>query len=314
MASVGEESRLNSVFGSSGAVIFAIDHNFNPETGQSGTPDIPDRLSMANVCGVDAVLAHQDVFDDPENQDIQTAGMNTILQVNALDKYGSRVMVDTADQVIVNAVRIDAKMLGIQIDFGSESETQSRHDLNDIAERATKLGMPILVHTYLRNGEDTFEGLSSEEYGDKLVAAISTVKSLGGHVVKIAYRDPETFQRGVNAAHGLDLRIVMAGGSRVPTAKVLANSITAMLLDADGITVGRNAFDRPWGNTEPLLDIPSFGPVPVSLGGIDVPTEYFKVPDDELTVLLALVDVVHNKRRRVSDSLQEALFRRDRMG
>jgi fructose-bisphosphate aldolase/2-amino-3,7-dideoxy-D-threo-hept-6-ulosonate synthase len=301
---VGEGSRLQSVFGDMGALIFAIDHNFDPVTAKSGTPDIPSHLRVASACGVDAVLAHLDVFEDPLNGDVQVAGMNTILQVNALDPgKKSRVMVGNIDSMLQRAVRIDAKMLGIQVDFGSDYEEQSLRDLKRTRSASAELGLPLFIHTYLRNGEYNFEDLSAAEYGDKIDKAIQTVQSLGGRVVKVAFRDEDTFGRAVETAHSLDLRIVVAGGEKTSMDTLLTNAITAMQLGADGITVGRNAFDRPVGNTEPALDISAFGVISNTLSGVDIVPGYLKVPDDAATALLALGAIARRETTDVSGTL-----------
>ncbi len=300
------EPGLAQIFPDGKALILAIDHDFNIATGRSGVPDIQSHLSVAAECGVDAVLAHRDVLGDLANAS-QLSRLGKILQVNAAGREtDARVMIySDLGQMAQEAASFNAQVLGFQVNFGSNHEVSALQDLEKVGKAASAADLSLFIHLYLRREGRTFNDLPAEEYGDRVDTALKTVAGLGAQVVKLAVRDGQTFERSVDTAHRLGLHIVAAGGAKTAMAGLLSNAATVMDLGADGLTVGRNAFERPVGDSSPLLDVaPSTESADVS-GPAERPGR-IKIRDDEITALGALRAVVHFGARDMGRALVEA--------
>lgn len=300
------EPGLAQVFPDGRALILAVDHDYDTATGRSGVPDIQSHLSVAADCGVDAVLAHRDVLGNPANAG-KLSGLGRILQVNAAGtETDARVMVySDLGQMVQEAASFNTHVLGFQVNFGSYHEASALEDLEVVGKAASAADLSLFIHLYMRRRGYTFNDLPTEEYGDKVDTALETVAGLGAKVVKLAVRDVQTFARAIETAHKLGLHIVAAGGAKTTMAGLLSNAATVMDLGADGLTVGRNAFERPVGDSSPLLDAAP-GTKSPDLSDTTAQPDRIMVRDDEITALGALRAVVHFGIRDMGKALVEA--------
>ena len=303
MAEINLEG-LSPVFRSDGkTLILPVDHDYDLVSGKSSVADLSEHLLVANVCKVDAILGHEDAI--AENRAI-LEGIGKIQQINAAVPHSaSRILIRTVEQAYANG----ADMFGVHFNIGSEEELQTFRDIEAQASVCDSLGMPwkMFAHVYLRkyiNGKPyNFDDVSADEYGKLIIPAVQRVISLGARIVKVAFREEETFRQTVSSAHEAGIPIVMAGGKMVSTHEFLDAAIKAINGGADGIAAGRNVWGYSMNEDRPPLDIAQFGIVPSDHEPSPFTDYAYLCPDNEITTLIALNSVVHGNSKSVGDAL-----------
>ncbi|MHB1864704.1 MAG: beta/alpha barrel domain-containing protein [Candidatus Saccharimonadales bacterium] len=319
MNSVGYERRLGRIF-SPNALIYPLDDVLI--TGpHDGLKDMPRRYQEARDCEVDAILDYSGRLSDPKYQRA-LQGVARIMQLSASVSVpeGQDGSQHHLDKVLVSsvseAVGLDAEAVSFHINFRSPNESKMLSDLGSVVADCSTLSMPLMVHTYVRTllpdgSEYHFDDLESKEHSQVIAQAVSAVRSLSPNlIIKTPYTG-EYFGDVVEAAD--DVPVVMAGGPKSELVDFLERSIGAMRAGARGIAVGRNIFERSTElpeSTDRLrqLNLYRMGARQETISGLDLdnPYDFFDIPNNGVTALLALGAIVHSGADSAFDALMHA--------
>ncbi len=177
----------------------------------------------------DALMATRGIL-----RSVIPAGCDNALVVRA--SGGPSILKDLSDERIamdmVDAVRIDAAAVAVQVFIGGEHETRSVHNMTQLVDAGLGYGIPVLGVTAV--------GRELTRDARYLGLATRMIAELGAQVVKTYYCD-EGFDR-VTAA--CPVPIIMAGGKKLPVREALEMAYRAVDQGASGVDMGRNIFQR----------------------------------------------------------------------
>lgn len=225
----GMRHRLGRIFDPTDGrtVMLAFDHGYfqGPTSGLERVD-----LNIAPLAPeVDALMGTRGIF-----RSVIPAGCDNALVVRA--SGGPSILKDLSDERIamdmVDAVRIDAAAVAVQVFVGGEHETRSVHNMTQLVDAGLGYGMPVLGVTAV--------GRELTRDARYLGLATRIIAELGAQIVKTYYCE-EGFER-VTAA--CPVPIIMAGGKKLPVREALEMAHQAIDQGAAGVDMGRNIFQR----------------------------------------------------------------------
>lgn len=149
---------------------------------------------------------------------------------------GASVLKELSDERIamdmVDAARIDASAVAVQVFVGGEHETQSVRNMTRLVDAGLQYGIPVLGVT----------AVGKELVRDARYLGLATriIAELGAQMVKTYYCQ-EGFS-SVTAA--CPVPVIMAGGKKLPVLEALTMARNAIDEGAAGVDMGRNIFQR----------------------------------------------------------------------
>jgi putative autoinducer-2 (AI-2) aldolase len=162
------------------------------------------------------------------------AGCDNALVLRA--SGGPSILKDLSDERIaidmVDAVRIDAAAVAVQVFIGGAQETQSVHNMTQLVDAGLQYGIPVVGVTAV--GRDMVRDARYLGLATRMIA------ELGAQVVKTYYCEQDFSH--VTAA--CPVPIIMAGGKKLPVDEALTMAYQAVDQGASGVDMGRNIFQR----------------------------------------------------------------------
>ena len=224
----GMRHRLGRFFRSDGrTVMLAFDHGYfqGPTSGLERVD-----LSIVPLAPyADALMATRGIM-----RTVIPAGCDNALVLRA--SGGPSILKDLSDERIamdiVDAVRIDAAAVAVQVFIGGEQETQSVHNMTQLVDAGLQYGIPVVGVTAVGR-----EMVRDARY---LGLATRMIAELGAQVVKTYYCE----QDFAHVTAACPVPIIMAGGKKLPVADALTMAYQAVDQGASGVDMGRNIFQR----------------------------------------------------------------------
>ena len=227
---MGKDDLLGQLLPNGKAIFVPIDHAVSsfPEKGLENLSELIPSLSSAN-----AIIAHKGVVSHYNSQN------NFIMHLSASTIHGGT---HTDNKVLVGSVS-EAKKRGaigvsVQINLGSEYESEMIERMGKISRQALKENMPLLGMIYPRgpnlkiDENDVTKGVSH---------AVRLAFELGCDMVKVPWTgDKESFSLVCKSA---PIPILIAGGEHDEDFNNLLKIIEdAMDSGASGVCMGRQIF------------------------------------------------------------------------
>lgn len=224
----GIRHRLSRIFREDGrTVMLAFDHGYfqGPTSGLERVD-----LSIVPLAPhADALMATRGIVRSVIPASVQNA---LVLRASG----GASVLKDLSNERIamdmLDASRIDAAAVAVQVFIGGEFETQSIENLNKQIDAGLQYGIPVLGVTAV--------GKQMTRDARYLGLATRIIAEFGAQLVK-TYYIPEGFDQ---VTAGCPVPIIMAGGKKLPVLDALTMAYNAMDQGAGGVDMGRNIFQR----------------------------------------------------------------------
>jgi putative autoinducer-2 (AI-2) aldolase len=224
----GMRHRLSRIFQADGhTVMLAFDHGYfqGPTRGLERVD-----LNIVPLAPLtDALMATRGIF-----RTVVPAGCDKALVLRA--SGGPSILKELSDEGIamdiVDAVRIDAAAVAVQVFVGGEHETQSVLNMTQLVDAGLHYGIPVVGVTAV--------GRTLTRDARYLGLATRIIAELGAQVVKTYFCEKDFTH--VTAA--CPVPIIMAGGQKLPVAEALTMAYKAVDQGAAGVDMGRNIFQR----------------------------------------------------------------------
>lgn len=224
----GMRHRLARIFREDGrTVMLAFDHGYfqGPTSGLERVD-----LSIVPLAPyADALMATRGIF-----RSVVPAHVDNALVLRA--SGGPSILKELSDERIamdiVDAARIDAAAVAVQVFVGGPHETQSVHNMTQLVDAGLQYGIPVVGVTAV--------GKELTRDARYLGLATRIIAELGAQVVKTYYCE-QGFEQ---VTAGCPVPVIMAGGKKLPSADALTMAYQAVDQGASGVDMGRNIFQR----------------------------------------------------------------------
>jgi class I fructose-bisphosphate aldolase len=169
-------------------------------------------------------------------------GVNLVLKLNGKTSLVKGDPVSRQIATVEEAIDLGAVGVGYTIYIGSGHEEEMLVEASKIQSEAHKAGLPLILWIYPRGS-----GVKDIKKSDLMAYATRVALTVGADIVKI---HPEgtmnDFAWAVKSAGRV--RVICAGGSKVPEKKLLKRIKGYMDNGGSGMAIGRNV----WQNRKPL--------------------------------------------------------------
>ncbi len=216
-------------------VIVPMDHGITMGP-IKGLENMIDAVSKMANGGANAIVLHKGIVKAGHRGGGKDVGLIMHLSgsTSMSPEPNNKVPVCTVEE----GMKLGADAISVQVNLGSEGDTQMLAYLGEVSRICQDWGMPLLAMMYPRGKK------IASEFDVKFVKHAARVGAeLGADIVKVNYTgSAETFRKVVE---GCPVPVVIAGGEKVETDEQLFEMVSgAMKAGAAGVSIGRNAFQH----------------------------------------------------------------------
>jgi fructose-bisphosphate aldolase/2-amino-3,7-dideoxy-D-threo-hept-6-ulosonate synthase len=251
-ANVGKAMRLKRVIDADGvSVICALDHGMTSPTFLDPLADIVTRTREAVAGGANVIMMSKGMIRMAHDAFAPTTSLALLLSASAGPDGDRPEIVQVAD--VEEALVLGADAVVLFTALGGDTEPGMVDILASVGRECAALGMPFIAEAEFPTTYATVEELKQQYGFEYLRRNVRLCAELGADIVKTNWPgDQESFARCVEAANGVP--VVLAGGSRLADAELLARMEQAVAVGAIGCSVGRTIFmhERPEAITRAL--------------------------------------------------------------
>jgi DhnA family fructose-bisphosphate aldolase class Ia len=238
----GKQRRLCRLFGADGrSLLIALDHSVTTGAG-GGLSNMAAVLRAVVDGGADAVVAHRGTA--AREMPVQrTTALIIHLSGNTVLSGRPELKASVCDPETALALGADAVSAHVTLGAGSVEDRTALAELGRIAASCDRLGLPLLVMTYVDDTVDPTAGTC----GPAILHAARVAAELGADMVKVAH--PGTAYLAELAAT-VHVPVVIAGGAAAGSWDDFAESGKKVIgAGLAGLCVGRRVF----GSGDPAL-------------------------------------------------------------
>lgn len=238
--SVGKAMRLKRVIDAAGvSVICALDHGMTSPTFLEPLGDIERRTREAVAGGSNVIMMSKGMIRVAHPAFSPTTSLALLLSASANPGEERPQIVQIAD--VEEALTLGADAVVLFTALGGDTEAGMIDILSAVGRECALLGMPFIAEAEFPTTYATVEELKQQYGFEYLRRNVRLCAELGADIVKTNWPgDQESFAKCVEAAN--QIPVVLAGGSRLEDAELLARMEQAMQAGAIGCSVGRNIF------------------------------------------------------------------------
>jgi fructose-bisphosphate aldolase/2-amino-3,7-dideoxy-D-threo-hept-6-ulosonate synthase len=239
-SNVGKAMRLKRVIDGDGvSVICALDHGMTSPTFLEPLADIATRTQEAVAGGANVIMMSKGMIRVAHGSFGPTTSLALLLSASAGPDGDRPEIVQIAE--VEEALVLGADAVVLFTALGGETEPAMVDILAGVGRECAALGMPFIAEAEFPTTYATVEELKQQYGFEYLRRNVRLCAELGADIVKTNWPgDQDSFARCVEAANGIP--VVLAGGSRLEDADLLARMEQAMAAGAIGCSVGRNIF------------------------------------------------------------------------
>lgn len=237
---VGRTMRLKRVIDEAGvSIICALDHGMTSPMFLEPLADIRTRTAEAVAGGANVIMMSKGMIRIAVPAFSPTTSLALLLSASANPEAGRPRVVNVAD--VEEALVLGADAVVLFTALGGEAEADMIEILSEVGRRCAALGVPFIAEAEFPTTYASVEELKQQFGFEYLRRNVRLCAELGADIVKTNWPgDQESFGKLVEAANGIP--VVLAGGSRLGDAELLARMEQAAAAGAIGCSVGRNIF------------------------------------------------------------------------
>jgi DhnA family fructose-bisphosphate aldolase class Ia len=237
----GKQRKMGRLIGADGrTLLVAVDHSVTTGA-QGGLADMGAVLRSVVAGGADGVVTHRG--SAMRAMPVQrTTALLIHLSGNTSLSTQAELKVRVCDPEAALAAGADAISVHITLGCGHEEDRRGLADLGRVALTCDRLGLPLLVMTYVR--------AAPELQGTAVLHAARVAAELGADIVKTAHPGAEHLPE---LAASIDIPVVIAGGEQagVTWAEFLDSARSIITAGLAGLCVGRRVF----GSADPEMAV-----------------------------------------------------------
>lgn len=196
--------------------------------------------------GVNAILAFKGLFLSSMQDIHEIGGIINLTASTTMGVHTRKTLVGSVEE----AVTLGLDAVAVHVNIGSKYETEMLKILGEISTKCDSWGMPLMALMYVRSerkGRDyNFDDVRRDDPNDyaRMVRHAARVGvELGADIIKTQFTGSvETFHSVIESCG--DVPVVIAGGPKVETRRMLRNAHDAVQAGAAGVCFGRNVFNR----------------------------------------------------------------------
>ncbi|MDP9328400.1 MAG: hypothetical protein M3P10_09345 [Actinomycetota bacterium] len=232
--------RLKRVIDGAGvSVICALDHGMTSPTFLEPLADIAERARETVAGGANVIMMSKGMIRIAYEAFGPTTSLAMLLSASANPGGDKPRIVQIAD--VEEALTLGADAVVLFTALEGDTEAGMIDTLAAVGRECAVLGMPFIAEAEFPTTYATVEELTQQYGFEYLRRNVRLCAELGADIVKTNWPgDADSFARCVEAANGIP--VVLAGGSRLEDAELLARMEQAMAAGAIGCSVGRNIF------------------------------------------------------------------------
>jgi len=234
---LSKQRRLNQLFRNGKAVFLAYDQGLEhgPTDFNEKNADPALIMNLAQKAHYTAVIFQRGTAEKYYDKH---SGIPLILKLNGKTSLSKGEPYSPSICTVEEAVRLGATAVGYTLYPGSEHEDLMFKEWAVIKKAADEYGLPTVMWVYPRG-----KNVKKPDSPEMIAYAARIGLELGADIIKI--REPKDLSKLAWAARVAGTaRIVVAGGSKVPEQKFLANVRTIMQTGVNGLAVGRNIWQQ----------------------------------------------------------------------
>ncbi len=231
----GKQRRMRRLLGEDGKTfLVAVDHSVTTGT-VGGLSDMTSVLRSVISSGADGVVTHRGSAVHSMPAQRQTA-LIVHLSGNTVLSHGTELKTRVCDPEAAVAIGADAVSVHVTLGGGSQEDRAALADLGQVALSCDRLGLPLLVMTYVRTAQ--------RSRGRAVAHAARVAAELGADIVKAAHPGEEHL---ADLAADICVPVVIAGGEAADGSweDFLDSAKNAMGAGLAGLCVGRRVFGSP---------------------------------------------------------------------
>ncbi|HYJ60355.1 MAG TPA: hypothetical protein VE032_02695 [Actinomycetota bacterium] len=237
---VGKAMRMKRVIDETGvSVICALDHGMTSPTFLEPLADIETRARETVAGGTNVIMMSKGMIRRAHAAFAPTTSLAMLLSASATPDAERPTIVQIAEVEEALVAGADAVVLFTAL--GGDAEDGMIDILAGVGRECEALGMPFIAEAEFPTTYATVEELKQAYGFEYLRRNVRLCAELGADIVKTNWPgDQDGFAKCVEAANGIP--VVLAGGSRLEDADLLARMQLAVEAGAIGCSVGRNIF------------------------------------------------------------------------
>jgi DhnA family fructose-bisphosphate aldolase class Ia len=241
-AITGKTIRLNRLIQaeSNTCLICAIDHGMTSPKFLSGLYDTGARVREAISGGANVLMLSRGTVKKYCHLFRRDTSLALMLTASAAGRPSGAVITPIGS--VEEALRIGADAVVTYVALASENEPEAITYVSKIGEACELLGMPFIAEAEYPNAYQTLEQTKATLDAEYLKRNARLCAELGADIVKVNWSgDQQSFGEIVRAC---DRPVVLAGGTLISDAELLARMEQARQVGAVGCSVGRNIFQH----------------------------------------------------------------------
>jgi DhnA family fructose-bisphosphate aldolase class Ia len=241
-AITGKTIRLNRLIQaeSNACLICAIDHGMTSPKFLSGLYDTGARVREAISGGANVLMLSRGTVKKYCHLFRRDTSLALMLTASAAGRPSGAVITPIGS--VEEALRIGADAVVTYVALASENEPEAITYVSKIGEACELLGMPFIAEAEYPNAYQTLEQTKATLDAEYLKRNARLCAELGADIVKVNWSgDQQSFGEIVRAC---DRPVVLAGGTLIRDAELLARMEQARQVGAVGCSVGRNIFQH----------------------------------------------------------------------
>jgi len=238
----GKAIRLNRLIEAetSTCLICAIDHGMTSPVFLSGLYDTGDRIHEAISGGANVLMLGRGTVKKYCHLFRRDTSLALMLTASAAGRPSGAIITPIGS--VEEALRIGADAVVVYVALAGDNEPEAITYVSRVGEACELLGMPFIAEAEYPNAYQTLKQSQSVLDAEYLKRNARLCAELGADIVKVNWSgDQQSFGDIVRAC---DRPVVLAGGTLITDAELLARMEQARQVGAVGCSVGRNIFQH----------------------------------------------------------------------
>ncbi len=241
-ATTGKRIRLSRLIeAETGAcVIVAIDHGMTSPRFLDGLYDTASRIEEAVGGGANVLMLSRGMAQAHAHHFKRDTSLALMLTASAAGRPSGALVTPIGS--VAEALRIGADAVVVYVALAGDNEPETITYVSQVGEACARDGMPMIAEAEYPDAYQSLEQMGQSFGAEYLKRNARLCAELGADIVKVNWSgDPKSFGDIIRAC---ERPVVLAGGTLISDAELLARMEQARDVGAVGCSVGRNVFQH----------------------------------------------------------------------
>ncbi len=240
----GKFIRLNRIFKNKKVLFVALDSSLI-DGPRHGLEDMENLILQISKAKPDALLCYKGTLIRHISQILE---IPIILNISASTIRGQHLR-KTLIGSVEESMSMGADAVALNLNVSSMYEYEMLNTLGKISRECEILGMPLMINAYPRTEQEdenynSLKQLRNDDYTSFVSHCVRIASDLGADIVKTQFTgSAESFHSVVQ--ENKHISVVAAGGVKINSEDLLANTRMLVQAGAAGVCYGRNIYSSP---------------------------------------------------------------------